>query len=252
METPCPLRLFLLQLCHCRKTLLECGIIWTKKRKRHWAVPTLISFPACLPTMFKITLVDFLTCQVRQIRSMESQVKWDMYREERCQTEEERREEAWHSNFGWFSGGNFLKKQILDLWIEEWICWIFLLREESGFKGSSWITVNFNLWGDDYTGSVFKWCLYVSRMSGLVWDSLGNMSRSTDWLEDIGSHYCTAHSIWRQKCIIAQQLLAHTILQHVYVYNRVCIYIYIYYCAHIHFVNTNQRIRQHLLGSWTC
>jgi len=32
--------------------------------------------------------------EVRQIRSMESQVKWDMYREERCQTEEERREEA--------------------------------------------------------------------------------------------------------------------------------------------------------------
>lgn len=35
-----------------------------------------------------------LICQVRQIRGIESQLKWDMHREERSQTEEERREEA--------------------------------------------------------------------------------------------------------------------------------------------------------------
>lgn len=34
------------------------------------------------------------TGQVRQMRSIESQLKWDMYREERSQTEEERREEV--------------------------------------------------------------------------------------------------------------------------------------------------------------
>lgn len=34
--------------------------------------------------------------QVRQMRGMESQLKWDMLREERNQTEEERREEATH------------------------------------------------------------------------------------------------------------------------------------------------------------
>ena len=43
--------------------------------------------------------------QVRQIRSIESQLKWDMYREERSQTEEERREEAkksWQPNVSQF------------------------------------------------------------------------------------------------------------------------------------------------------
>ena len=54
-------------------------------------------YQRCLKYLF----CDFFTCQVRQIRSMESQVKWDMYREERCQTEEERREEAHGTgNFG--------------------------------------------------------------------------------------------------------------------------------------------------------
>ena len=82
-----------------------------------------------LPTMLKITLVDFLTCQVRQIRSMESQVKWDMYREERCQTEEERREEAHgtaiSADFSW----KFFKKAALGpLDFSVGFVWIFLLE----------------------------------------------------------------------------------------------------------------------------
>ena len=47
---------------------------------------------------------------------MESQVKWDMYREERSQTEEERREEAWHS--GTAISADFC-------WILSANCWIF-------------------------------------------------------------------------------------------------------------------------------
>jgi hypothetical protein len=39
-------------------------------------------------------------CQVRQMKGIESQLKWDMYREERSQTEEERREEAELGGFG--------------------------------------------------------------------------------------------------------------------------------------------------------
>ena len=53
---------------------------------------------------------------------MESQVKWDMYREERSQTEEERREEAWHSgtaisaDFCWILSAT-LGPKLLDFYV---------------------------------------------------------------------------------------------------------------------------------------
>lgn len=78
---------------------------------------------------------EFLTCQVRQIRSMESQVKWDMYREERCQTEEERREEAHGTAISAdFSWKFFKKKTALGPLDFSWICWIFLLRGGGGVE----------------------------------------------------------------------------------------------------------------------
>ena len=102
-----------------------------KEKKEALSCSNADPFHACYQRCLKYLRWIF-TCQVRQIRSMESQVKWDMYREERCQTEEERREEAMRhgtSNlrliFGWkfcslsSSWTSGFQLDLLDFFVEE-------------------------------------------------------------------------------------------------------------------------------------
>ena len=180
------------------------------------------SISRMLPTMLKIHSVDFyLPGETDSFHGVASQMGYVQRRTMSNRGRKKRRgHAAWHQQ----SSADFrveilFFKQLLDLWISVGFVGFFCWGRRSG---SSW-NRKFQSFGEMIIQILFLNDAYmnVSRRSGLVWDSLGNMSRSTDWLEDIGSHYCTAHSIWRQKCIIAQQLQAHTILQHVYAYNRV-------------------------------
>ena len=128
-------------------------------------------FPACLPTMFKIPFLWFfyLPGETDSFHGVASQMGY-VQRRTMSNRGRKKRRGAWHRQFRLIFGRKFCEKS--SPWTSGflyWICWIFLLEGGVQWRsGSSWITVIFNLWGDDYTDSFFEWCSYLLRRFGLV------------------------------------------------------------------------------------